>query len=114
MLFVPRSSATLLCQKIRIRQHDRQRFLRAHFFPFVTPDVPAGGKLHLGSLHRLDRSILRLKLRLDDAAVGGLMNRERLGSTPMAVLEHADGTGLAGLPLVVFLLLFWHASGARQ
>src|SRR5260370_13202464 len=114
MVFVLGSSAPVLGQKIRISQHDQQRFLRAHFLPFVTPDAPAGGKLHLGSLHGLGRSILRLKLRLDDAAVGGLMNRERLGSNAMAVLEHAEGAGVDILPLVFLLLLFWHGSGTRQ
>ena len=117
MFFLLRSSAPLLRQKIRIRKHHRFRFLRAQLLPLVTPDIPGRGKLHLGTLHVLGGSILGLELGINDAAVAGLIDRKRLGSHAMAILEHAEGTGVDVLPLVLFLLLlllllfFGHGSG---
>src|SRR6202158_4220781 len=111
VFFLLRSSAPLLSQKIRIRENPRLRFFRAQFLPLVTPDIPARGKLHLGSLHVLGGRILRLEFGLDDAAVAGLIDRKRLGSYTMAILEHAEGAGVDLLPLVFLLLLFWQGSG---
>src|SRR6266404_136921 len=111
VFFLLRSSAPLLSQKIRIRNNDRFRFLRAQLLPLVTPDIPVYGKLHLGSLHVLGGSILRLELGINDAAVAGLIDRKRLGSDTMAILEHAEGTGIDVFPLMFLLLLFWCGSG---
>src|SRR5258708_30627145 len=111
MFFRLRSSARLLRQTIRIREHYRFRFLRAQLLPLVTPDIPVHSKLHLGSLHVLGGSILRLELGINDAAVAGLIDRERLGSYTMAILEHAEGTGIDVFPFMFLLLLFWSGSG---
>src|SRR5437660_12279367 len=84
MLFLLRASAPLLSQKIRIREHHRFRFLRAQLLPLVTPDIPIHSKLHLGSLHVVGGSSLRLEGGLNDAAVAVLVVRKRLGAYTMA------------------------------
>src|SRR5208282_943288 len=114
LFFCLRSSAPLLSQKIVIRHHHRFRLLRSQLLPLVTPDIPAHRKLHHRSLHGCSGSIVRLELGIDDAAAARLIDRERLGSYTMAVLEHAEGPGVDVLPLMFLLLLLWHGSGACQ
>src|SRR5208337_2001803 len=108
-----RSSAPLLVQKVSIRKDHVMRRSGTQFLPFITTDLTLLVKLHVGSL-RLRRSILGLELGVDDAAAADLINRKRFGSYPMAILEHAEGAGVDGFPLVCLLLFFGYGRGRSR
>src|SRR5277367_4540288 len=101
-------------QKVVVWNHHRLCASWAQLFPLVATDFAFGRKLQFRGLHSLDRSILGLEFRINDTAAVGLIDRKRLGSDAVTVLEYAEGTSVNLLSFVFLLFLRRNGSGRSR
>src|SRR5258708_1069797 len=77
---------------------------RDDLFPLVMAQVNRSGQIQLRRLDCLLLALLGLKLRRYNAAVGILLDGERLSGHAMCAVEHAKRSGIDNFGRSVFLL----------